>query len=203
MNQTPKNLPTTARRSNSQPPAPIHYALEGWLAAANSAVETGDLNSLTLPSGPRSGLMSRRDALRDCLTPCSRARAGALLASLIGMAARAQSEPGAANALAIQALDDLSDVSEWALSDAVRAFRVGELGDGRWRPTTGELRIAARKREAKHREELWKLNRLLDHPAIDAPPVKRVSPDQFAKLKAMAGSFGHVFDKEGGQDGTS
>lgn len=189
-----RNSVATFRQAG--PPAPINYALEGWLTAANSAVETGELNALTLPSGPRSGLTSRRDALRDCLTPPPKARIASLLASLNGMAVRAQTDPGAATALAIQALEDLSDVSEWALAEAVKAFRTGELGDGRWRPTTGELRIAARKREAKHREELWKLNRILDNPAIDAQPVKRIDKGQFSRLQALMAGV------EGKTDGT-
>lgn len=195
------NRNSLAVERTAGPPAPLHYALDGWLAAANTAAETGDLNRLTLPSGPRSGLTSRREALRDCLAPAPKARIASLLASLNGMASRAQTDPSAATALAIQALDDLSDVSEWALGEAVKAYRIGQLGDGRWRPTTGELRIEARKREAKHREELWRLNRVLDHPALDAPPVKRVSKDQFAELQSIVGAA--ALRMEGKLDGTS
>lgn len=182
MNENRNSL-TTNRVSG--PPAPAHYALAGWLAHAITSADNGKLSALTLPSGPRSGLESRRDALRDCLAPCPKARIAGLLASLGGMASRAQADPDTAKALAIQSLDDLSDVSEWALGEAVKAFRLGQIGDGRWRPTVGELRIEARKREAPHREELWKLGRVLDNPAIDASPIKLIGKDRFAELQAL------------------
>lgn len=167
------------------PPAPAHYALSGWLSHGITAADNGKLSALTIPSGPRFGLESRRDALRACLSPCPKARIAGLLASLGGMASRAQADPDTAKALAIQSLDDLSDISEWALGEAVKAFRLGQVGDGRWRPTVGELRIEARKREAPHREELWKLGRVLDNPAIDEPPIKPISKDRFAELQAL------------------
>jgi hypothetical protein len=148
-------------------------------------METGDLNALALPSGPRSGLTSRRDALQAAMAPCSKQRAASLLASLGGMAARSQPDPETARALAVRAVEDLSDVSEWALAEAVRAYRIGDIGDGHWRPTAGELRIEARKRERRDREELWRLNRVLDHPAIDAGPIKKIDKEQFAELQAI------------------
>jgi hypothetical protein len=182
-----------------RPPAAVHQSLEGWLAHATVAIDNGDLSSLTLPSGPRAGLEGRRDVLRAALAPCSPRAAGMLLASLEGMASRAQPDRETAKALMAQAIADLTDVSEWALAESVRAFRVGHVGEGKWRPTTGELMIEARKREASNREELARLNRILDSPALALAPVKRrkVSPERFAELRAMVSGVARGAEEEG------
>lgn len=144
-------------------------ALEVALSAGLVALDSGLLCRETIPSVELAALRSRRQEIVDCLKPASRKTIAMVLASLAGMASQAVSDADEAAAMARQDIDDLSDLSAWALESAARAFRRGEVDDGKWRPTTGQLRKEARRRENDVRAEWYKIGRLLDAPAISAP----------------------------------
>jgi hypothetical protein len=168
----------------------MHFALADSLGRAVDALDSGSASSSTLASGPRVGLENRRGILLAALAPLSAERIRVVLASFAGMAARAQYDPRIARALADQAVQDLSRVPGFALPEAADAFRQGKVGDGRWRPTPGELAKEARKRAEPFFAELQRIDRVLDSPLLQREPEKRISPEQRAQLSAMLRGVG-------------
>lgn len=190
--------PSTSTPATIGPPANAHAALLDALDKALAALDDRSLSSATLASGQIVGLRSRMNSLTAAMAPCTRPRIAAILASLDGMAARTAGDADMAKALMLQDVEDLDGVSEWALVASARAFRRGDIGSAHWRPTAGELRVDALRRETSYRREMHRLSRVLDAPELTAPPRVRISPDRFKELSAELGSWvGHDADRCG------
>jgi hypothetical protein len=147
----------------------MHPAVEGALAMGLSALQEGSLHSGVVPNGALVSLRSRRAQLEACLAPASTEVIVVALASLGNMPGQSIPNPTEVAALAAQDVEDLADVPGWALVEAARAYRRGEVGDGKWRPTAGQLRKEAIKRATAVRGEVWRIKRLLDAPSLTAP----------------------------------
>ena len=133
------------------------------------------------------GLDSRARELRTALAPCGHETARVIYASLAGMAARApDGYPAMRRALAAQEVDDLALLPAFALSAAAASYRRGDVGDGKWRPTAGELAVEARKRASPLHAELGKLSKVLNAPTVVTGP--RISQGRFEELKDMLAS---------------
>lgn len=147
----------------------MHPAVGAALSAGLVALDSGLLCRETVPSGALVSLRNRRSDIEAALVGAPRKVIASVLASLGGMPTQSIPNNDEVAALTRQDVDDLSDVSAWALEDAARAFRRGEIGDGKWRPTAGQVRKEARRRENEARAELYSIHRLLDAPALSAP----------------------------------
>ena len=159
----------------------MHPAVEVALSAGLVALDSRLLCRETVPNGALVSLKNRRRDIDDCLTPAPQKTIAKVLTSLGGMPAQSVANSDEAAALARQDVEDLADVSAWALESAARAYRRGEIEDGKWRPTAGQLRKEARRRENDVRAELYRINRLLNAPALLAP-----RPDYIPKSEVEA-----------------
>lgn len=160
----------------------MHPAVEAALSAGLVALDSGLLCRETVPSGALISLNLRRCDLEAALAPAPRKAIVTVLASLGGMPSQSIGDPDEAKALLRQDVEDLSDLTTWSLEAAARAFRRGEIGEGKWRPTAGQLRKEARRRENEARAELYHLRRLLDAPAIEAPRPEYVPQNEIEQM---------------------
>ena len=184
------NLMNSGPLSTSDPPDPMPQAHELRLSRLTEALgESGGLPAESLPAGVRAEFLARRAVLRAALAPCGQRRAAAILATLAAMAFRSEPSREVAAAIARQAITDICDLPEWALTGAARAFRLAEVGDGRWRPTAGELRTEALGRMAMHLRDLRRLDRVLSARLL--PARRPATPEQraavLAGLRSLAG----------------
>lgn len=170
----------------------MHPAVDSALLAGLAALDNDALHRDLIPSGALQSLRVRRTDLLAALTPAPRPVILKQLASLRGMSSRAIGSDDEAMALASQDAEDLADVSGWALEAAARAFRRGEIGDGKWRPTAGELRKEARRRESEPRAELFRISRLLDSPALEKPKPVFIDREKFETLKDGLAKLGQA-----------
>ncbi len=121
------------------------------------------------------------------LAPCGPQVARAVYASLAGMAARApEDDPDVRRAIALQEISDMAEVPAFALADAAAAYRKGDIGDGKWRPTSGELVVEARRLAGTYYAELGKLSRVLGAPLLESQPGERISKERWDELRGMA-----------------
>lgn len=91
-------------------------------------------------------LEARSDRLRIWLEPSGQERVLRSIASLyLSMSSRSGND-GEIKAEKRQLAMDLADVPAFALSEACEAFRRGDIGDGKWVPKGGEIRVQAMKR---------------------------------------------------------
>ena len=147
--------------------------LERTVAAATSLAAQGRLNQKTVSEVVRSTLLMRLDRLALALAPCGLQKIPAILAELDGMIDRALGSEAQAIAQAKLDLRDLEGLPEFALRDAVRAFRRGARGEGRFRPTAGEIRIEALRRVEPFARERLAIEALkLDQLPEAAKPVE-------------------------------
>ena len=154
-----------------------------------SALDSGYLHCETIPPDVLGALVVHRADLQTVLSAAPRATIMKILASLSGMPSQAVVNEDELAALLRQDVEDLSDLSAWALESAARAFRRGEIGDGKWRPTAGQLRKEARQREIDPRADLYKLGRLLDHKDIRAPRPVYIPQNEVQELHARIGKL--------------
>ena len=154
-------------------PVPMSQALFTALSNAYRALmEGGELTAAKLPSGARLGLETRRRELAPLLAPAAPERIVLILSTLDGMTARAEMDPDVARVAMKRDIADLSGLPEFALAAAARAYRKGEIGDGKWRPTAGEIAKLARAKADEYREELAKIEAVLSAKvALSAPPT--------------------------------
>lgn len=168
-------LPSTQAPS-SREPHPMSQALDIALARAVMAIEEGSLSAQALPEGARLGLATRARELDASL---ARAHADAIkkiLATIADMPTKVETDAAKLRFALERDVSDLSEFPEWALAAAARAYRKGEVGDGHWRPTAGDLASYARQRVAAHRREREKIGQVLR--ARMTPPQKAASPEQ-------------------------
>ena len=184
-------IPHPSRRECS----PMSRPLGDALIRAYSELRFGELTTAHLPSGARLGLKSRRHELETALTPAEPDRIRIILATLADMPAQVETDPAKIRFAMERNLADLAEFPEWAIAAAARSYRKGEVGDGKWRPTAGELAKFARARVRAWREELAKIEAVLSAPAIAAPEAidaerrKQVADGVRAQTAAMVANL--------------
>jgi hypothetical protein len=68
----------------------------------------------------------------------------------------------------------LSDVPLWALLESTKAFRRGDVGDGKWRPRSGQVRKLAMQLARPFIDEMAEIDRVLAAPIVKVrPPIER------------------------------
>ena len=154
------------------------------LRRATVAIDTESASTNTLAPGERSALESRRTELRRALAPSDDNGICSTLATLAKMGARSEHNPQVALGLVKQDIADLRHVPYFALAEAAAAFRQGEIGDGCWRPTSGQLAIEGGRRARAFQTELQKIGRVLESPRLSRNPEPRISKEQWAHLGA-------------------
>jgi hypothetical protein len=178
---------TSTSRAYSQAvrrePSPISRDLGFALRRALMTIESGGaLTSDDLPSGTRRDLVARRQELADCLMPAAPDRIRQILATLADMPAQAETDPTKARFALERDVADLVLIPEWALTAAARAYRRGEIADGKWRPTAGELAKLARFKCEAALIQAAQIDRVLAAKSDAAP---KVSADRRKELGAM------------------
>jgi ABC-type transporter Mla subunit MlaD len=176
------NLVAIVRAGVSREPARLDPATARALYSAACDASSGAIREEKLPAPLRAVLERRRDDLILALRPASRDRIAAALATLDGMVARAVND-FAEDRYSVQVdIADLADVAEWALEAAAADFRRAKVGEGRFRPTAGELRREAMRHAQPFAEELGRIERVLRAPV--EPAAKPIDPDRRRALAA-------------------
>lgn len=162
--------------------ANAHAALD----AAISVLHLGeDLTDELLTPTARSDLEARRQSLAMDNRWGTRGEiAQELMAIRLVMGASDRLTAEQAARKLEQQIFDLSDVPIWALAETARAYRRGDIGDGKWGPRSGQLRKEAMKLAAPFLEEAAKINRVLLAPVVEArsPAERKVT---LQKLRAL------------------
>jgi hypothetical protein len=162
-------LRTIRAAADSLAPAPASPAFATALRRAVSGIEGSVVAAELIPAPFAAALDRRRRGLQPALRPAARPELGAIIASLEGMVAR--SETGTEALFAVERdLADLAGPPLWALEQAAQEFRRGVIGDGRFRPTIGQVRRRAVELAAPFAAELWAIDRVLAAEAR-APPT--------------------------------
>lgn len=141
-------------------PAPPSQWLERALSLAEMMIGSGDLKRGTLGEPARGALLKRLDELVLALAPCQAAKIPAILTQLDAMMAPGDAGDALTVAQAKLDLRDLSGLPEFALRGAIEAFRRGAVGDGKFRPRAGEIRLEALTRAQPFARERWRLEAL-------------------------------------------
>lgn len=162
----------------SGPPRPASRELDMALSKAFTAIENGNLPAAALPSGARVGLVSRSRALDEALAPALRHDILMILASISNMPTKTEIDPARVKAfLEVDVADMIaSKLPAWSLEAAARAHRLGDVGDGHWRPTAGDIVTCARQKAAAAYRERQQIAAVLS--AKIEPPKKPASAEQ-------------------------
>ena len=99
--------------------------------------------SKDLPDATRQALSARQVCLAEALAPANDRQIRAVLATLADMPAAAESDHLKARFALERDILDLKGLPEWAIADAARAYRRGEVGDGRCAPLQGSSKARA------------------------------------------------------------
>ena len=170
--------------ASSDEPHPSSQALGLAVSRAMNALNHGALLPVdALPPAARLGLQNRLADLRGALVPASREAIRAILLTLSDMPTQVEADPAKLRYSLERDVADLSAFPEWALADAARAYRRGEIGDGHWRPTAGEVAKSARERIYEWSKEAARISRVLN--ARIAPASKPIDPERRKELADM------------------
>lgn len=150
------------------------------LSRARSALAGGELTSDALPTAARHGLQNRLADLRGALWPAKPDAVRAILLTLADMPTQVESDPSKLRYSLERDVSDLACLPEWALASAARAYRRGEIGDGHWRPTAGEIARVAREKARQWIEEASRIDAVLT--ARLAPASKPIDPERRKQL---------------------
>jgi hypothetical protein len=179
-------LTSTSRVSSQavrREPSPISPDLDFALRRALMTIESGGaLTSNDVPSDTCRDLVTRRQELADCLMPAAPDRIRQILATLADMPAQAETDPTKARFALERDVADLNLIPEWALIAAARAYRRGEIADGKWRPTAGQIAKLARFKCEPAHIQAAQIDRVLAAKSDAAP---KVSADRRKELSAM------------------
>lgn len=145
---------------STRPPPPLTASGRRALDALHAQATFGEVAGDLMNPESRTALILRRDLLAGAMRPASVGEIVAVMASLDGMIARGEGEREAA-ASARRDLEDLDGLPAWALEQAAIAFRRGDVGEGRFRPTAGELRREAMRRVGHMAEERGRIEKVL------------------------------------------
>jgi hypothetical protein len=170
----------------SAAPAPTAPELRRALALAANCLAGRNVEA-ELPASTRAAFERRRAELAAGLAPGPRDQVVAILASLDDMVARRDGDADEARFAFRRDVEDLAHLPQWALAEAAAAFRRGEAGDGRFRPTAGELARAAALRMRPFGAELDKLQRVLSAP-VDPPRREPDAAKRTAAVKRILGA---------------
>ena len=164
-------------------PPRLSAELRGVLAAALPFVSRNEpIPHSVFDLRARAGLIARRVELREGMKPGDAAKIGQVLMTFVDM--RGGFRPASAeqaNYLDRLRAVDLSEVPFWALAEAARAYRRGEIGTGITRPTAGQLRKLAEDRAAPLFTEMRDIERVLESPTAPEP-----TEEDRARKKALA-----------------
>ena len=152
-------------------PVNLGVELRGTLEAAREFVSRGEpIPESVLCLKERAALIARKVELREAMRPGAASEISRVLTTFVDM--RGGYKPGSeeqAKSFNKLRADDLADIPVWALIEAGRAFRRGEIGAGVLRPTEGQLRKHAEDRAAALFVELRDIERVLAAPTVPAP----------------------------------
>ena len=159
------------------------------LSVASSALESGRLPANALAEGARLALVTRARTLAEALAPTTTERVKALLLTIDDMPSRTEDDRAKLKFAIERDASDLSEFPEWALVEAFRSARKGEIGDGLWRPTIGQLASFCRQRVSALRSERAKIAAVLaakvDPPREIDAERRREMADRVRKLAAQ------------------
>lgn len=159
------------------------------LSAAANALEGGRLPTGALADGARLALSTRAKTLAEALAPTPVERVKMLLLTIEDMPSRTEEDRAKLKFAVERDASDLSEFPEWAIVAACRAARKGDVGDGVWRPTTGELVKFCRAKLAALRSERAKIAAVLaakvDPPREIDAERRREMADRVRKLAAQ------------------
>jgi len=176
-----------------RPPKPERIARSLELALGDSVrqIERREpLTMATLSPDMRSRLIDRRKALHDQMRTGSHAEIIAALETLVDM--RGGYKPAdREDALKVmkRRIADLGDVPIWAIWEAVDAFRLGKIGAGVLKPTTGQLRLKAKEAAESFFAELARIERVLKEPLVAEPTRADLArkKEMAERMRAMVG----------------
>ncbi len=134
-----------------------------------------DLTDEVLIPAERSSIEARRRSLATDMRWGTRAEIadGLKTVKLVMGGTERLTPEHAAKKLDLEILD-LADVPLWAFLEAVKAFRRGDVGDGKWRPRSGQLRKLAMQLAQPFIDEMAQIDRVLSAPIAEARrPVER------------------------------
>ena len=135
----------------------------------------------------RVALAARCDAIDGWLAPAGPERAVEFYDGL--METMAHKEPADVEAATLRAklyVRDMADVPLFALGLAVRDFRRGAVGDGKWMPEPGVLRVEAMKRVSNLAKERREIQAVLTA-EIRPPPL-----DPSRKAELLEATYGWI-----------
>lgn len=127
----------------------------------------------------RAFMLRRADDIADALEPAPEALVLVELTALLRVMAIKGGDESELEAVIRIYLDDMVGLPMFAVVNACRAFRRGDVGNGRFAPTPGELRVQAKTYIAPWVDERAKLLRVLDAKVLAAP-----TPESEARREA-------------------
>lgn len=142
----------------------------------------------------RDGLERRMLRLDSWLQPAGPKRTLVEVTALFTAMARSSGDATKADAELNIYVADLADLPFFALSEACKAFRQGIVGDGKWVPKPGEIRIEAAKRVASLAKERREIAAILEAKIVDAAPSedRRKAVADMARQVAREVSMGGI-----------
>lgn len=153
---------------------------------ANAIEPEGLAHSIPANAAPtedqRAFMQRRVREIDDAMSPADEPSALAEIAAVLRTMAIRGGDDGELEAVVRVYLTDLGDVPLFALTEACRAFRRGDVGNGTFAPTPAELRREALKRILPWTEERAKLGRVLAARVLEPP----TSEDESRKAIALA-----------------
>ncbi len=131
-------------------------------------------------SALRSDMAARVRQIEGWLSPAGESLAASEVASIFAVMAVKGMGDGEADAMMAVYVADLSDLPYFALAGACKRFRKGEIGDGKWAPTPGEICQEAQRLLDAPLAEKFDLTAILSA-EVQSP---QVSPERKAELLA-------------------
>lgn len=162
--------------------------LDSALSRAGNALECGRLPPMALADGARQALIRREQDLDSHLAPASAERIRMVLATISDMPSRTEEDRAKIRFAIERDVADLSEFPEWALAAAARAYRKASVGDGVFRPTTGQLAAYCRQKVAGAIAERARINAVLT--AKVEPPCKPIDAERRSELAASLRALG-------------
>jgi hypothetical protein len=171
-------------------PPPMRASNRAALSVALCALHLGeDLTDEVLIPAERAGIEARRRSLARDMRWGTRAEIADVLKTIkLTMGGTERLTPEHAARKLDQEIHDLSDVPFWALLESAKAFRRGDVGDGKWRPRSGQLRKLAMQLAGPFIEEMAQMERVLAAPIVETrtPADRKV---MLGKLRAVVSEF--------------
>lgn len=178
----------TINHHSSRELSPMSPPLDTVLSMASNALENGRLPATALADGARQALARREEDLAGSLAPASPERIRKVLATISDMPSKTEEDRAKLRFALERDVTDLAEFPEWALAAAARAYRKGIVGDGVWRPTTGQLAAYCRQKVAAAIAERARILRVLM--AHLESPRKPISEERRGEMAASLRALG-------------